>query len=426
MTSDQVQQKMAALAKEIKKHDELYYQKQKPSISDAAYDALFLQLKKLEEEFPELALPDSPTQSVSGTVSSGFSKVTHKSPLLSLDSLFTQEDLEAFDKRIKKELDKENLEYACEYKFDGVSVSLVYENGVFTTGATRGDGAVGENITDNLKTIKTLPQKLKGKAPAFLQIRGEVLYKLSDFFALNKSLTEEGKASFANPRNAASGSLRQLDHSITAKRPLTLYCYDVQFSSDDFTPQTQAEVIQSLKQFGFETGGFHPIVQSVDEIMTLQSQLETERDDLPYEIDGLVIKLNTLKDQKELGTKARSPRYACALKFAARKESTILEEVAWQVGRTGAITPVAILLPVDIGGVTVSRATLHNFDYVQQKDVRVGDTVKVARAGDVIPAVVEVDLKKRKKNAGAITPPTQCPVCSAQIKKEKAIYYCVN
>ena len=421
-----VQNKIEALRKQIQAHDEAYYVQNKPTISDAEYDRLFLELKELESEHPEFITPDSPTQNVGGRVAKGFEKITHTTPLLSLDSLFEKQDLEAFDKRIRKELDG-HAEYAVEFKFDGVSVSLFYEDGTLSHAATRGDGYVGENITANVKTIKNAPQKLKGKNhPKQMQLRGEILFNLDDFQKFNADLLKNGEDTFANPRNAASGSLRQLDSSITAGRPLKLFCYDIQFHSGELNIKTQKEAIDLLQSYGFETGGFHPICKTIDEVFDLKEQYETKRDELEYEIDGLVVKLNNLDDQKTLGIKARSPRYACAIKFEARKENTVLENVAFQVGRTGAITPVAQLRPVDIGGVTVSRATLHNMDYVQSLDVRVGDTVKVARAGDVIPAVIEVDLKKRPKSTIEIQPPKSCPVCSGDVQKEKAYWYCTN
>ncbi len=426
MTQD-IQKRIQCLIDEIKHHDELYYVLQQPSISDAEYDKLLRELKNLEETYPQYKQADSPTQKVAGRVAKGFKKVLHKTPLLSLDSLFEASEIDGFDRRIKKDLNTDHVEYVCEYKFDGVSVCLIYKNGEFVQGGTRGDGEVGEDITNNLLTIKSLPKKLTGtNIPKELHLRGEVLFLLDDFNAFNKKLIEDGQDPFANPRNAASGSLRQLDSSITAKRPLQLFSYTIMHHSDDFRVQTQAEVIQHLQSWGFDVGDFHPVVKSVDEIISFQTKFEQERDKLPYEIDGLVVKLNNLADQIKLGTKARSPRFAFAYKFEARKEQTVLENVALQVGRTGAITPVAILKPVDIGGVTVSRATLHNFDYVDELDVRISDHVRVARAGDVIPAIISVDLDKRKKDATQINKPHLCPVCDSPVIKEKASYYCTN
>lgn len=422
-----ISSRIKTLIKEIKKHDELYYIQQKPSISDAEYDQLFKELQKLEKQHPELIHVDSPTQKVSGRVAKGFQKVKHRTPLLSLDSVNTPEDVIQFDKRIKKDLDKEDVSYVCEYKFDGVSVSLIYENGIFVRGGTRGDGQVGEDITRNLNTIQAIPKKLQGKnPPKELHLRGEVLFTLKDFITLNKRLVENGQETFANPRNATSGSLRQLDSTITAKRPLTMFCYTILYHSDDFKYETQMEAIERLRQFGLPVGDFHALCTSVDEIVAYREKYQKERDELPFEIDGLVLKLNSIRDQETLGTKARSPRYAFAYKFESRKEETIVEDIILSVGRTGAITPVAMLRPVDIGGVTVSRATLHNFEFLDELDVRSGDQVKVARAGDVIPAIISVDKSKRKPNVQKIAPPKSCPVCESEVIKEKSYYYCTN
>jgi DNA ligase (NAD+) len=294
-------------------------------------------------------------------------------------------------------------------------------------GATRGDGFVGEDITANLKTIATLPHQLKGKnLPRELHLRGEVFYALKDFERLNKMLIENGEDAFANPRNAASGALRQLDSSITAKRPLGIFCYTILYHSNDFAVATQEEALQHLETFGLPTGDFHRLCKTVDAIFQMHDEYQLKRDTLPFEIDGLVFKLNSLADQKTLGFKARSPRYAFAYKFESRKGLTVVDNVAFQVGRTGAITPVAILRPVDISGVTVSRATLHNFDYVQELDVRIGDYVTVARAGDVIPAIVLVDKIKRPAHTQEIHPPQNCPMCDALTLQDKAHYYCTN
>lgn len=419
--------RMKVIIADIKKHDVLYYQKQNPEISDAEYDRLFQELKDLENRYPEWIASDSPTQKVSGGVSSGFKKMTHKVPLLSLDSLFTRDDIIAFDKRIRKDLGKDDIAYVAEFKFDGVSVDVVYENGIFVRGATRGDGFIGEDITANLKTISGLPQKLNGKnIPRELHLRGEVFYTLKDFERLNKTLIESGEDAFANPRNAASGALRQLDSRITAKRPLGIFCYTILYHSDDFTVTTQEDALQKLKSFGLPTGDFHRICPNVEAIFQMHDEYQIKRDSLPFEIDGLVFKLNSLPDQETLGFKARSPRYAFAYKFESRKGVTIVDDVAFQVGRTGAITPVAILRPIDISGVTVSRATLHNFDFVEELDVRIGDHVTVARAGDVIPAIVSVEKEKRPAHTKKIQPPQTCPTCGAKTLQDKAHTYCSN
>lgn len=415
------------LVKEIKKHDERYYVKQKPAISDEEYDRLFNELKELEKKHPQYALDDSPTKKVAGRVARGFKKLKHKVPLLSLDTVSSKDDVVQFDKRIRRELGRDKVAYVAEFKFDGVSVALIYEKGKFVRGGTRGDGEVGEDITENLKTIKTLPKELKGKnPPRELHLRGEVLFLLPDFVKFNKELTEAGQDVFANPRNAASGSLRQVNPDITAQRPLTLFCYTILYHSSDFKCETQMEAIERLAEFGLPTGDFHKLCHSVDEIVKYRQQWQERRDELDFEIDGLVYKLNTIADQEKLGTRSRSPRWAFAYKFESRKRDSVVEAVAFSVGRTGAVTPVAMLKPVDIGGVTVSRATLHNFDYLKEKDVRKGDTVRVGRAGDVIPEIVSVDKNKRPKNAVPIYPPKKCPVCNSEVVKEKSFYYCTN
>lgn len=426
-TKQDIKKRIHNLVKEIQKHDQLYYQKQQPQISDEQYDKLFHELKDLESRYPEFLSKDSPTQKVSGTITKGFQKLAHKKPLLSLDNVFDFSGLEAFDKRLKKDLEVSDLEYICEFKYDGISVGLTYIDGEFVSGATRGDGQIGEDITANLKTIRTLPKKLKGKRiPKELHVRGEVFFYLKDFEKLNKSLIENNLEPFANPRNAAGGSLRQLNSSITAKRPLDVFCYTILDISEDVSVSTQEDALQLLKELGFHTGELHKHTQNIETIQKLQEKYTTRREDLPFEIDGLVIKLNSLRDQEILGTKARSPRYATAYKFPSRKEITTLDDVAFQVGRTGIITPVAILKPVDISGVTVSRASLHNFDIVEKLDVRVGDTVQVARAGDVIPEVIKVITDKRPKNTKTIEPPKSCPSCHSKAIKEKAYYVCPN
>jgi DNA ligase (NAD+) len=423
----QIQARIDNLIDQIKRHDDLYYQKQQPILTDVAYDLIFRELKRLEDAYPKYRRADSPTLKVSGKVSKGFAKVNHKVPLLSLDSFFEMDEILQFDQRIKKDLHVENPEYICEYKFDGVSVSLTYENGIFVRGGTRGDGEIGEDITNNLLTIQSLPKRLLGNnPPSKLQLRGEVLFFLKDFQDLNEKLTQKNEDPFANPRNAASGTLRQLDTAMSSMRPLHLFCYTILHHSDDFHVDSQAEAIDRLKAFGFDVGDFHPLIQDVTKLQTIKDTWQEKRDSLPFEIDGLVVKLNDLSFQKKIGSKARSPRWAFAYKFESRKEDTILENIVFQVGRTGAITPVAHLKPVDIGGVTVSRATLHNYDYMKELDVRVGDFVTVARAGDVIPAIVSVNTEKRHSENEQMKPPLQCPVCDAPVLKEKSHYYCTN
>lgn len=427
MTDQNIKKRIGELRKTIAHHDELYYVQQKPQISDEEYDYLFRELKKLEEKHPEFISKESPTQKVAGRVSKGFRKLTHQTPLLSLDNITSFEELEQFDKRLKKELKKDKIEYTVEYKYDGVSVSLNYENGKFVNGATRGDGYTGEDITDNLKTIPSLPQNLKGQHfPQKIQIRGEVFIALTDFEKLNKDFVEANLEPFANPRNAASGSLRQINPEITARRPLKFYCYDILYVADHLTISHQSQAKEQLETWGLPTGPYFEVTTDLKHIQKCQETALEKRDHLEFEIDGLVIKVNSIEDQSRLGIKARSPRFATAYKFPSRKEHTVLDDVAFQVGRTGVVTPVAILRPVDISGVTVSRATLHNFDVVRELDVCIGDHVQVARAGDVIPAIVAVDKEKQTPKCKAIHPPKHCPVCHTELIHEKAYYICPN
>jgi len=422
MLNEDTKKRMKELAVLIARHDTLYYQNNQPEIADAEYDRLFRELKDLEEAHPEWADPQSPTKKVSGKAIAGLRKMKHIVPLLSLDSLFSFEDVKIFDERIRKEWPETT--YACELKFDGLSVELIYREGVFVQGGTRGDGDIGEDVTTNLLTIKNLPRKLHGQVPRELHLRGEVYFSLADFEKFNKDLIESSEEPFANPRNAASGALRQIDAAITARRPLSIFVYDVLFG--DVPADTQMDVTEQLKAYGLPTGPLSRLCRSVEDIMAVQKEFENLRDTLPFEIDGLVLKLNELAGQKVLGVKARSPRYAFALKFESRKEDSIVDGVAFQVGRTGVITPVALLKPVDISGVTVSRATLHNFDFVAEMGVHIGDHVKIARAGDVIPTVVSVDVTKREKNTKPITAPHNCPSCDTALIREKAFVLCPN
>lgn len=426
-SSESILKHLAELKTLIRHHDRLYYERQKPEISDTEYDRLFHELKELEAKHPEFVTADSPTQMVSGRPVRGFAKLKHVVPLLSLDNIFDFEGLAALDKRIKKDLKDEAIEYSCEFKYDGVSVALVYEKGIFARGGTRGDGTTGEDITANLKTIKNIPQKLHGvQHPELLIVRGEALFSLKDFEQLNKALIEKNEEPFANPRNAASGTLRQIDPRVTATRPLGVFCYDILHTEPELKVSTQFEANLLLKEWGLPTGPFLKKYSTIEEIQKLQEKYSVERDHLPFEIDGLVIKVDSLAVQKQLGIKARSPRFAAAYKFPSRKQFTTVDDIAFQVGRTGAITPVAILKPVDISGVTVSRATLHNFDFVAQKDLRLGDHVEVARAGDVIPEIIAVLHDKRPPRTQAIVAPKNCPACHNPLKQDKALLFCPN
>ena len=430
--SQKIQAQIAELREQIRHHDHLYYGLGEPEISDSEYDKLFKKLQDLEEEYPDLVDPDSPTQRVSlksGVPLAQFAKVPHDRPLLSLDSVLNPDEVYAFDKRVKKELDVDQIEYAVEPKYDGLSVVVVYENGMFTRGATRGDGQTGENITPNLQSIlaRLECRKLKGNVPQRIVVRGEVYLRLPDFQALNRQLTERSEKTFANPRNAAVGSLRQLDPDITASRPLVLTCYDLMVSSDPL-PRTHWETVSLLETWGLPVPEpvQRQVCHGIEEVIAFHGGMMEQRDDLPFEIDGIVVKLNSRDFQEQLGEKSRSPRWAIAFKFPPRKELTTVQDIVVSVGRTGALTPIALLTPVEVGGVTISRATLHNVEEVARKDVRVGDTVKVERAGDVIPDIVERVAFPGEQRAAPFAVPLACPVCQSAVVQEGPVYYCTG
>ncbi len=422
-----VQKRATALRERIHHHDHLYYALGKPDIADTEYDRLFKALQDLEEQYPALVTPDSPTRRVGERPLEQFSKVPHECPLLSLDSVLDVDAVVAFDKRVRKELAVNHIEYAVEPKYDGLSVEMVYHDGVFARGATRGDGTTGEDITANLRTIRSLPPRLDyaKPVPKHVVVRGEVYVRLPDFQALNRRLTERGDKTFANPRNAASGSLRQLDSRITASRPLVLTCYDLMFASDPLPP-THSDAIAVLGTWGLPVPDQRRICRSIDDVMIFHQRMMKQRDQLPFEIDGIVVKINAQAHQRRLGEKSRSPRWAIAFKFTSRKECTQVQDIVVSVGRTGALTPVALLTPVDVGGVTISRATLHNVEEVARKDVRVGDTVKVERAGDVIPDIVERISIAGEQRAGPFVVPDNCPVCQSAVVQDGPIYYCTG
>jgi DNA ligase (NAD+) len=418
LTSGQAEEELFRLAKLIAHHDHLYHQLATPEISDADYDALVLRNRRIEECFPHLQRIDSPSHRVGAPPANGFAKVKHRAPMLSLDNAFTQEDVADFLGRIRRFLQlpaDKAIEMVAEPKIDGLSASLRYEGGRFILGATRGDGSEGEDITPNLRTVKGIPLILQGECiPENLDIRGEVYMRRADFFSLNAARAASGEPEFANPRNAAAGSVRQLDPKITAKRPLHFFAYA--YSCDDpssMTDQTQREILGSLKRWGFSITGLWQMCQSEDELMTFYHQLESIRADLDYDIDGVVYKVNNLEWQNRLGSVGRTPRHSIAHKFAAEKAETIVEDILIQVGRTGVLTPVALLKPVTVGGVVVQRATLHNEDEITRKDVRIGDHVEIQRAGDVIPQVVRVFAEKRLATSHPYIFPKSCPVCGS-------------
>jgi DNA ligase (NAD+) len=427
MTRDDIQARIEALRNEIRRHDYLYYVKDRPEISDTEYDRLFRELCELEAAHPELITPDSPTQRVGAPPLDELKKVAHERPMLSLDSVVDREEVLAFDKRMQKELGHTSIEYAVEPKYDGLSVELVYEHGRFVQGATRGDGMTGEEVTVNLRTIRALPLQLQLDAhpPDRLVVRGEVYMRLDDFQALNRRITERGEEAFANPRNAASGSLRQLDSRITAERPLVITCYEIMGESDPLPP-THWEELEALARWGLPVPMHRRKCGTIEEVIAFHRDIEVMRDELPYEIDGIVVKVNRRDWQEQLGEKSRSPRWAIAYKFTPRKEITVVQAIVVSVGRTGTLTPVALLKPVEVGGVTISRATLHNADEVARKDVRVGDTVKVERAGDVIPAIAERIEVPGQRRTPPFRMPDRCPVCGSAVAREGAYYYCTG
>ncbi len=429
MVSDTIKKRVEKLREEIEYHNYRYYVLDQPEISDAQYDRLMKELEKLEAQYPELRSPNSPTQRVGAHPLEEFEIVRHTIPMLSLANAFDESEARDFDKRVKKFLGtSEEIEYVAEPKFDGLAVELVYERGQFVVGSTRGDGINGENITQNLRTIRTVPLQLIQKeirAPERLEVRGEAIMQVEKFKELNRKREETGEPLFANPRNAAAGSIRQLDPKITAERPLEVYCYALG-EVIGWTFETQWEVLKTLPKWGLRTNPHVRKCKNIDEVLDYYREMGEKRGKLPYEIDGTVIKVNRFDLQARLGEIARSPRWALAFKFPPKQETTRIIDIRPQVGRTGALTPVAIMEPVRVGGVEVSRATLHNQDEIDRLDVRVGDTVIVQRAGDVIPEVVQVISSKRKGTEKKFKMPSKCPVCGAEVVKEEAIHRCIG
>jgi DNA ligase (NAD+) len=427
-----IKKKIEVLREIIREHDHRYYVLAEPSISDYEYDKLLKELEKLEAENPELITPDSPTQRVGKDLTKDFKPVSHQVPMLSLANTYSEEELFDFDRRVKEALPpNEKVEYVVEMKMDGASVSINYVNGYLITAATRGDGTVGEEITTNIKTIRTVPLKLK-KVSALpfkldnIEVRGEVFMKIEDFIKLNKEREKSGEKLFANPRNSSAGTLKMQDPKIVAKRPLNLFVYTLLSIQEEFN--SQYENLQLLKKLGFNVNPEHKLCKNIQEVLKECHELEKRRNSLPYEIDGAVIKVNSLKQQKILGSIAKSPRWAVAFKFKAKQEFTYINKINWQVGRTGTVTPVAELEPVFLAGSTISRATLHNFDEIKRKDIREGDKVVIEKGGDVIPKVVSVVLSERKKKLKPTKPPDKCPVCKTPLFKPEGevAYYCQN
>ncbi len=410
----------AELADQLREHDHRYYVLDDPQLDDANYDALRRELEQLEAQYPELRTPDSPTQRVGAPPDNAFAPVVHRQPMLSLANCFSDDELDDFLERVRKAVDELPL-FGAEPKFDGLAVSLVYENGVLVTGATRGDGREGEDVTANLRTLRSVPLRLQGEAPPLLEVRGEVVMPRSGFVQLNARLEEAGEKTYVNPRNAAAGALRQLNPQVTAKRPLKFFAYAVGATQGVFDGEHSLtrndEVMAALAQWGFVVTELRQECRNRDDLLAYYRRIGELRESLDFDIDGVVYKVDDLAMRDELGQVARAPRWAIAHKFPAEEATTRLRAVEFQVGRTGALTPVARLEPVFVGGVTVSNATLHNMDEVARKDVRVGDTVVVRRAGDVIPEVARVVLEKRPTDAAEIVMPHECPVCQSPVTR---------
>jgi DNA ligase (NAD+) len=417
MADHDAARKVADLRRQIEHHDYRYYVLDDPEVSDARYDALIRELRELEAAHPELVTPDSPTQRVGGEPARGFSEVRHAVPMLSLDNAFSEQDILEFDRRVRERLDVEAVEYCAEPKIDGLAISVRYQRGRFVQAATRGDGTTGEDVTANVKVIASLPLRLLGKPPIVLEVRGEVFMTRQSFERLNRRAAESGEKTFANPRNAAAGSLRQLDPRVTASRALDVFFYGVGATEGWTSPLRHGQVLQALRDFGLRTCPEVQTVAGAQGCLAYHARIGRMRDELGYDIDGVVYKVDRLDWQRELGFVARAPRWAIAHKFPAQEETTVVRDVDFQVGRTGALTPVARLEPVFVGGVTVSNVTLHNMDELERKDVRIGDTVVVRRAGDVIPEVVRVIVDRRPARARRVKLPERCPVCGSHVTR---------
>ncbi|HIE36517.1 MAG TPA: NAD-dependent DNA ligase LigA [Candidatus Omnitrophica bacterium] len=429
MNLEKIKKEIKGLRELIRYHDWRYYVLNDPEISDKEYDDLVKKLKELERKYPQFISPDSPTQRVSGEVLEGFPTVKHKVKMLSLDNTYSIEELKEWEEKIKRVLKREEeLEYVADLKIDGVSCSLVYEKGVLVLGATRGDGETGEDITPNIKTIKSIPLKLRGKdLPDAIEVRGEVYIDKEDFEKLNEQRMKDGESPFANPRNAASGSLKLFEPSLVAQRNLKCFIHSFGWMKGKKF-KTHNEFLERLKSWGLRVNPTYKACKNIEEAIDYCLEWEKKRDSLEYEVDGMVIKINRFSLQEELGSTLKSPRWAVAYKFPAHQATTVVEDVVVQVGRTGILTPVAILKPVECGGVTISRATLHNFEEIERLDVRINDTVLVERAGEVIPKIVKVITSKRPPDAKKIKMPTKCPVCGGAVSKEKeeVYWYCAN
>ncbi|WP_339609951.1 NAD-dependent DNA ligase LigA [uncultured Roseivirga sp.] len=426
MTTDQAQEQIKQLTDQINYYSDLYYQKSTSEISDFDFDQLLVKLAVLEAEFPELKSEDSPTQRVGGTITKEFDTVTHKYPMLSLGNTYSEEDLIEFDKRVAKGLEGQEYEYFCELKFDGVALSLTYENGVLKRAVTRGDGTQGDDITTNAKTIRSIPLKLKGNVPAEFEVRGEAFFPIKEFQRVNSEREDIGLDLLANPRNAASGTLKMQDSSVVAQRRLDCFLYYL--LGENLGYSTHSECMNAVESWGFNVSPTYRKCGSIQDVLAYIHEWEEKRHSLPVETDGIVIKVNDLNQQDQLGFTAKSPRWAISYKYKAESAATVLESISYQVGRTGSVTPVANLKPVLLAGTTVKRASLHNADQIEKLDLRIGDTVFVEKGGEIIPKVTAVNLPLRKADSQPVTYITNCPECDTPLVRQEgeANHYCPN
>ena len=424
MTERSIAEQIQQLTQQLNQYAYEYYVQDQPSVDDAHYDKLYHELVALEQAHPELVQSDSPTQRVGGVVLEGFEKAVHDVPLYSLNDVFSKEEIIAFDQRVQKAVGHA-VSYTCELKIDGLSVSLRYEEGRFVRGATRGDGSIGENITENLKTVKSIPLRLK--EPLTLEVRGECYMPKASFVKLNQEREEAGLEVFANPRNAAAGSLRQLDTSVAAKRNLSTFLYAVA-DATTIESTTQSEMLAELTEYGFRINPESRLCATIEEVWAFIEEFHDKRIDLPYEIDGVVIKVNDFHLQEDLGFTVKAPRWAAAYKFPPEEAQTVIEDIEWTIGRTGVITPTAVMTPVRVAGTTVSRASLHNKDYIEMKDIRLNDTVVIYKAGDIIPEVSHVLVDQRPEESQPYPIPTTCPVCESELVHldEEVALRCIN
>ena len=426
--SSSIQKEIETLRRKILDHDDRYYNLAQPIISDEEYDKLMLRLQELERQYPAFSAPDSPTQRVGGQITKEFSTVKHAVPMLSLSNTYSEDEVRDFDRRVRETLENEPYRYECELKFDGVAISLRYKDGIFVQGATRGDGMEGDDITQNLKTIRSIPLRLRPvrNGPRTIEVRGEAFMKRKDFQHMNEERQLAGENTFVNPRNSAAGTLKLQDSRLVAQRPLNFVSYFLR--TDDRELTSQHANLQLLRNLGFPTSEYIKICQSIDEVIEYWNEWEHGRDELPFDIDGVVVKVDSLKQQERLGAVAKSPRWAVAFKFASRQAETRLNNIRLQVGRLGTITPVAELEPVFLGGSTVSRATLHNEEYIRALDIRLSDIVVVEKGGDVIPKISGIKNEKRQSGTKIFRFPNQCPECHSKIFRSEgeANYYCEN